>query len=37
MTMVDLFEDAELREAMKAEHAERLGDYDYEPMIPSGP
>jgi aminobenzoyl-glutamate utilization protein B len=37
MTMVDLFEDAELRAAMKAEHAERLGDYDYEPMIPPGP
>ncbi|MDX1644166.1 MAG: amidohydrolase [Thermoanaerobaculia bacterium] len=37
MTMVDLFEDAELREAMKAEHAERVGDYDYEPIIPPGP
>lgn len=36
MTMVDLFEDAELREAMKAEHAERLGDYEYTPMIPPG-
>ncbi len=37
MTMVDLFEDAELRQAMKAEHAERLGDYEYEPMVPPGP
>ena len=37
MTMVDLFEDAELRQAMNAEHAERLGEYVYEPMIPPGP
>lgn len=37
MTMVDLFEDAELREAMKVEHAERVGDYEYEPIIPPGP
>ncbi|MDX1501908.1 MAG: amidohydrolase [Thermoanaerobaculia bacterium] len=37
MTMVDLFEDAELREAVAAEHRERLGDYEYEPMIPPGP
>ncbi len=37
MTLVDLFEDAELRDAMKAEHAERLGDYEYKPMVPPGP
>ncbi len=37
MTMVDLFEDAELRDAMKEEHRERLGDYEYKPMIPPGP
>jgi len=37
MTMVDLFEDAELREAVKEEFRERLGDYEYKPMIPPGP
>ena len=35
--MVDFFEDADLRHAIKAEHAERLGDYEYAPMIPEGP
>ena len=34
MTMVDLFEDADLRAAVKAEYVERLGDYEYEAMIP---
>lgn len=37
MTMVDLFEDAELREAVKAEFKERKGDYIYKGMIPEGP
>lgn len=37
MTMVDLFEDAELRRAVRAEFVERLGDYEYQPMIPEGP
>ncbi len=37
MTMVDLFEDAELRKAVREEFVERLGDYKYSPMIPEGP
>ena len=37
MTMVDLFEDAQLREEVKAEFLERKGDYVYEGIIPDGP
>ncbi len=37
MTMVDLFEDQELIEAVKAEFKERKGDYVYKGMIPPGP
>jgi len=37
MTMVDLFENEELREAVKKEYRERRGDYAYLPMIPPGP
>lgn len=37
MTMVDLFEDAELREEVKKEFLERKGDYVYKGMIPEGP
>ena len=37
MTMVDLFENSELRDKVKAEFAERKGDYVYEGMIPPGP
>jgi aminobenzoyl-glutamate utilization protein B len=37
MTMVDLYEDAALREAVKAEFKERKGDYQYKGMIPAGP
>lgn len=37
MTMVDLFEDAKLREAVKKEFQERKGDYVYKPIIPDGP
>ncbi len=37
MTMVDLFENPELRDEVKAEFAERKGDYVYEGMIPPGP
>ena len=36
MTMVDLFQDAELREAVTAEFLERKGDYVYEGIIPEG-
>lgn len=37
MTMVDLFEDAELRQAVQAEFKERKGDYEYKGMVPPGP
>lgn len=37
MTMVDLFEDAKLREGVKAEFKERKGDYVYKGIVPDGP
>ena len=37
MTMVDLFEDQQLVEDVKAEFKERKGDYIYQAMIPEGP
>ena len=37
MTMVDFFEDAELRKAIHKEFNERKGDYEYKPIIPDGP
>ncbi len=37
MTMVDLFEDAALREGVKKEFKERKGDYVYKGIIPEGP
>jgi aminobenzoyl-glutamate utilization protein B len=37
MTMVDLFENPELINEVKAEFNERKGDYVYEGMIPPGP
>ncbi|MEO0338907.1 MAG: amidohydrolase [Bacteroidota bacterium] len=37
MTMVDLFEDTELREGVKAEFKERKGDHVYQGLIPPGP
>ena len=37
MTMMDLFEDAALREDVKKEFKERKGDYIYQPIIPEGP
>ena len=37
MTMVDLFESEELREEVKNEHKERVGDYVYEGIVPPGP
>lgn len=37
MTMVDLFEDAALRDAVKNEFKERKGDYVYKGIIPDGP
>jgi aminobenzoyl-glutamate utilization protein B len=37
MTMIDFFEDAELRDEMKEEFKERKGDYVYKAIIPDGP
>ena len=37
MTIVDFFEDAELRAAIHKEFNERKGDYKYKPIIPDGP
>lgn len=37
MTMVDLFENPELIEKMKAEFKEHKGDYQYEAILPAGP
>ncbi|MEM7514892.1 MAG: amidohydrolase [Bacteroidota bacterium] len=37
MTMVDFFEDAELRADIRKEFLERKGDYVYKGMIPDGP
>ena len=37
MTMVDLYEDADLLEAVKAEFKERKGDYVYKGIVPDGP
>ncbi|MCI0486324.1 MAG: amidohydrolase [Blastocatellia bacterium] len=36
-TMVDLFEDAPLREAIKAEFEQKVGGHVYKPYIPDGP
>ncbi|MDP5053251.1 MAG: amidohydrolase, partial [Congregibacter sp.] len=37
MTMVDLYENPDLIEAIKAEFKERKGDYQYEGILPPGP
>ena len=37
MTMVDLFEDEQLRADVKEEFKARKGDYIYQPIIPEGP
>jgi len=37
MTMVDLFEDPELRQNIQTEFKERKGDYEYQGMVPEGP
>ena len=37
MTMVDLFEDTKLRDAVKAEFSARKGDYIYKGILPDGP
>jgi aminobenzoyl-glutamate utilization protein B len=37
MTMVDLYTDPELVDSIQEEFTERLGDYEYEAMVPEGP
>ena len=37
MTMIDLYEDPELRTDVKAEFKERKGDYVYKGIVPDGP
>jgi aminobenzoyl-glutamate utilization protein B len=37
MTMVDAFEDAALRAAVKKEFIERKGNLVYKPIVPEGP
>ena len=37
MTMVDLFENPELVEAVKKEFKEKKGDYEYKGIVPDGP
>lgn len=37
MTMIDLYNDAKMREEVKAEWKERVGDYKYKGIVPDGP
>ena len=37
MTMIDVFQDEELRKAIRAEWKERVGDYEYEAILPDAP
>lgn len=37
MTMVDLFKEPKLRDEIKAEWKERVGDYQYKGIVPDGP
>lgn len=37
MTMIDLYENAKLRDEIKAEFKERKGDYVYKGIVPDGP
>ena len=37
MTMVDVFEDEQLRMDIREEWVERVGDYKYAPIVPEGP
>ena len=36
-TMVDLYQDADLRQRIRTEFEEDLGDYEHVPMVPEGP
>lgn len=37
MTMVDLFKEEDLRQKVKEEFTERVGDYEYKGILPDGP
>ena len=37
MTMVDIFKDSKLREDIKKEFDEKIGEYDYDPYLDPGP
>lgn len=37
MTMVDIFKDSRLRDDIKREFDERIGDYEYDPFLDPGP
>ena len=37
MSMIDIYNDKKLREEIKKEFDERIGDYDYDPYLDSGP
>lgn len=37
LTMVDVYEDEQLRKDIRAEWVERVGDYKYKPIVPDGP
>ena len=37
MTMIDIFKDKQLREEIKKEFDERIGDYEYDPYLDPGP
>lgn len=37
MTMIDVFEDEQLRKDIRDEWVERVGDYEYAPIVPEGP
>ena len=37
MTMVDIFKDSRLRDDIKREFDERIGEYEYDPFLDPGP
>ena len=37
MTMVDIFKDSKLRENIKKEFDEKIGEYEYDPYLDPGP
>ena len=37
MSMIDIYKDKKLREEIKKEFDERIGDYNYDPYLNPGP